>query len=116
MINFTHFSKCAWHSSSKQPEHKSTRRNPVGKRTNHLKGSVEVKKSVVPTLLRRGRKKEGRESEKAKEQDIVARFSHIFARRCGKTIFTHIFLVNPGVIILIKKMLNIFSKLKRNMS
>jgi len=40
---------------------------------NHLKGSVEVKKSVVPTLLlRRGRKKEGRESEKAKEQDIVA--------------------------------------------
>jgi hypothetical protein len=31
-----------------------------------------------------------------------------------KTIFTHIFLVNPGVIILIKKMLNIFSKLKRN--
>ena len=63
-----------------------------------------MKKSVVPTLLlRRGRKKEGRESEKAKEQDIVARFSHIFAGRCGKTIFTHIFLVNPGVIILIKK-------------
>ena len=49
------------------------RRNPVGKRMNHLKGSVEVKKSVVPTLLlRRGRKKEGRGSEKAKEQDIVA--------------------------------------------
>jgi hypothetical protein len=110
-MNFTHFSKCAWHSSSKQPEHKSTRWNPVGKRINHLKGSVEVKKSVVPTLLlRRGRKKEGR----GRSEDIVAWFSHIFARRRGKTIFTHIFLVNPGVIILIKKMLNIFSKLKRN--
>ena len=116
MINFTHFSKCAWrawHSSSKQPEHKSTRRNPVGKRTNHFKGSVEVKKSVT-LLFRRGRrKKEGREKRES-ERDIVAWFSHIFARRCGKTIFTHIFLVNPGVIILIKKMLNIFSKLKRN--
>ena len=52
--------------------------------------------------------KEGRESEKAKEQEIVASFSHIFALRCGKTIFTHIFLVNPGVIILIKKNVNIF--------
>jgi hypothetical protein len=36
---------------------------------NHLKGSVEVKKSVVPTLLlRRGRKKEGR----GRSEDIVA--------------------------------------------
>ena len=73
MINFTHFSKCAWHSSSKQPEHKSTRRNPVGKRTNHFKGSVEVKKSVT-LLFRRGRrKKEGRERERSEreEQDIV---------------------------------------------
>ena len=66
MINFTHFSKCAWHSSSKQPEHKSTRRNPVGKRTNHFKGSVEVKKSV--TII------EGEEEERRKkdEKDIVA--------------------------------------------
>ena len=74
MINFTHFSKCAWHSSSKQPEHKSTRRNPVGKRTNHFKGSVEVKKSVT-LLFRRGRrKKEGRERERSEreEQYIVA--------------------------------------------
>jgi hypothetical protein len=118
MIIFTHFSKCAWHSSSRNykstyrcMKEVKTRRNPVRLRTSyHLKGSLEVKKSVV--IIKKNKEIDGREKEK--ETDIVAWFSHIFARRCGKPIFTHLFLVHPGIIILIKKMLNIFSFMKRN--
>ena len=65
-----------------------TRRNPVGKRMNHKKGSVEVKKSVVPTLLmRRGRKKEGRESE----NKILLRDFLIFSHGGAEKLFSLIF-------------------------
>ena len=76
-----------------------------------------MKKSVV--IIKKNKEivamdeKEKRRRKRKKE--IVARFSHIFARRCGKPIFTYLFLVHPGIIILIKKMLNIFSFIKHNM-
>ena len=104
MIIFTHFSKCACHCSSRNNKSTNrclkevkTRRNPVGLRTYHLKGSLEVKKSVE--IIKKNKEIVAMdEKKKSEEKEIRSRcviFSY-FRTEMRKTHFHSFVFSSPG--------------------